>query len=85
MGDPVPLGTDRLREMFQKAEGQIARDNYRERPRKTWRKVTCPECGYKIEYIPTRMWRGLLKCPDCGARFKPPSLDGFVGGRSQNE
>ena len=85
MGDEIPMGTNRLREMFEKAQGQVFKDNYRERPKIKWRITVCPHCGYKIRYYPKEEWMGTLKCPECGIRFKVPSLDGFVKDEAKEE
>lgn len=77
-GDHVPTPYDELRKRFEKAEGQLLRDGYRDEPKRKWRKARCPKCGYRIDYDPKPDWSGELKCPDCGHIFKVPRLDSYL-------
>jgi len=43
-----------------------------------WRKVHCPQCRYIIEYQPKEDFDGILKCPDCGKRFRVVGLEDFL-------
>ena len=41
-------------------------------------KASCPYCEKKIEYKKLKDWKGELRCPHCGKKFKVPNLDGFI-------
>jgi hypothetical protein len=48
--------------------------------KRNWRRVYCPKCQHKIEYVPRPNWNGMVKCVECGCVFKAPCLDDFTGG-----
>lgn len=77
MGNPVPSGLDRLRERFEKAEGQILKDGYRDKPNQKFLKARCPHCGYVVQYSPKENFKGDLRCPNCSKTFHVIRLDDF--------
>ena len=87
-GDPVPGPFDDLRDRFLEAE-KIERRNLSRIPVKKikWRVVYCPSCQAKVEFLPKSAWRGTLKCPnpECGIRFKVPSLNGFINNKKKEK
>ena len=71
---------DYLRRRFEKAEGQVLKDQFRPKEdKKNWLTTHCTHCGYKIQFIPTEEWKGRLKCPDCGKIFDVPAEDDQKG------
>lgn len=74
----MPIPYDKLRERFEKAEGQIKRDNYREQPKKKWLRTKCSHCGYEIDYSPKDDFDGDLRCPTCGKNFHISRMDDFI-------
>ena len=77
MGDPVPGHNDRLRELFEKAEGQLRKDGHRERPKRKWLRARCPNCEYNVEYLPQENFKGDIRCPQCGKEFHITRLGDF--------
>jgi PHP family Zn ribbon phosphoesterase len=77
MGEQVSGHNDKLRERFEKAEGQILKDNYREVPKRKWLKTRCPHCKYELGYSPAENFHGNIRCPQCGKSFHITRLDDF--------
>jgi len=89
-GDPVPTHSDkdrRLWEMMNSARKRIMREDYIPRKKIKWRIVYCPKCQAKVEYVPRdkNNFNGTMKCPNCGTRFKVPSLDGFINNKKKEK
>jgi len=69
VGDEIPGPFDMLRERFIQANGYWSKDQTHLRKRDL-DMATCPHCGLEIRYTSSEMWRGTLKCHDCGVRFR---------------
>jgi len=78
MSAPDPSDFDKLRERFERAEGQLLRDNYRERPKRKYLKARCPHCGYVVLYAPKEDFKGDLRCSQCGKTFHIVRMDDFL-------
>ena len=53
------------------------KDKTNEHGHLVWKKVSCPYCQKKVEYLPKQGWNGNLRCPYCEKVFVVPSLDRF--------
>jgi len=60
---------------------KILKQKIPESKKRKWLKAQCSHCGYRFEYEPTEKFRGELRCPECGKKFKVNILDDYVGGK----
>ena len=69
MGDEIPGPFDRLSDGLNQTKGQWSKylTHFRKRDLAL---TTCPQCGIEIKYRSSEVWRGTLKCRDCGVRFR---------------
>lgn len=65
----------RMAERIREAE-RLERRNRLPEKRRKWLKVNCPNCEYKIEYVPKKPdWNRELRCPECTTVFRVPEAE----------